>query len=74
VCRTQGKKPFLTSAAVVQGPVAKPGKTDAELKEEEELQLVLALSKEQRAQTKYQNKLPATYEPLLADLKPNHRT
>jgi hypothetical protein len=26
--------------------VVKPGKTDAELKEEEELQLVLALSKE----------------------------
>ena len=26
--------------------MAKPGKTDAELKEEEELQLVLALSKE----------------------------
>ena len=34
-----------------QGPVAKPGKTEAELKEEEELQLVLALSKE-RSTTK----------------------
>jgi hypothetical protein len=31
---------------VWKGPVVKPGKTDAELKEEEELQLVLALSKE----------------------------
>jgi hypothetical protein len=30
---------------VLKGPVAKSGKTDAELKEEEELQLVLALSK-----------------------------
>ncbi len=37
---------MLKTVCVWQGPVVKPGKTDAELKEEEELQLVLALSKE----------------------------